>query len=151
MRSHCSPNTSSSPPTTTRSALIGTAVRAGPSAATITARASVAAATPVSDQRQLRVMPTASTIVSASTASTAQARNTETARPSSGPDTPLSMPPSVAGARAELDAELLSQPGIAVVAHVQCAAALGPAHPAQVEHAGGDRRAERPGEMMALL
>ena len=44
LRSHCSPKTSSSPPTTTRSTLIGSAVSAGPSAATITARTSGAGA-----------------------------------------------------------------------------------------------------------
>ena len=48
-----------------------------PERRTIAARASVAAATPLIAEDQLRVVPTASTIVSASTASTAQARNTE--------------------------------------------------------------------------
>ena len=43
------------------------------------------AATRQSADRQLRVVPTASTIVSASTPSTAQARNTATASPSSWP------------------------------------------------------------------
>src|SRR5437588_5689509 len=74
-RSHCSPNASRRPPTTSRKASIGIRVRAGPSAATTAASASAAAATPVSAERQPRVTPTASTIVSASTISTAQARN----------------------------------------------------------------------------
>jgi hypothetical protein len=61
--------------------------------------ASTAAAHPYSEADQLRVLPTASTSVSASTASTAQARNTETASANSGPCTmpsmaePLGRPP----------------------------------------------------------
>ncbi len=70
---------------------MGSAVRAGPSAATIAASTRVAAPTPNSAERQLRVTPTASTIVNASTASTAQARNTDTARATSCPDTLRSM------------------------------------------------------------
>src|SRR5271167_2095333 len=68
-----------------RSTAIGSAVSAGPSAATTAASATVATATPESAEDQLRVVPTASTIVSASTASTAHAKKTEIARPSSGP------------------------------------------------------------------
>ena len=49
-----------------------------------------AAPAPASAERQLRVVPTASTIVRASTASTAQARKTETASPSAWPLTPFS-------------------------------------------------------------
>ena len=81
LRSHCRPKISSRPPTARRSTSIGSDVSAGPSAATITASASAAAATPPSAEDQLRVVPTASTMVSASTASTAQARNTDTASP----------------------------------------------------------------------
>ena len=77
LRSHCRPNVSSKPPTTSRSALIGMRVSAGPSAATITASASVAAPSPVSAERQPRETPAASTIVSASTNSTALARNAD--------------------------------------------------------------------------
>lgn len=45
----------------------------------------MAAATPDSAEDQLRVLPTAKTIVNASTASTAQARKTEIARLASAP------------------------------------------------------------------
>ncbi len=75
MRNHCSPKISNSPPTTTRSASIGMVAIAGPSAPTMTARAPSAAATPHAADRQLRVTPTARTIVNASTISTAEARN----------------------------------------------------------------------------
>ena len=53
---------------------IGISDSAGPSTATMTARAASAAATPHPAERQPRVTPTASTIVSASTISTAEAR-----------------------------------------------------------------------------
>src|SRR6266404_1163212 len=59
---------------------IGISVSAGPSAATIAASTTVAAPSPVSDERQSRVMPAASTIVSASTNSTALARNADAMR-----------------------------------------------------------------------
>ena len=85
MRSHCRPKINSSPPTTTRSTSIGSEVMAGPSTATIAASASIAAPAPLIAEDQLRVLPTASTIVSASTASTVQARNTDRASPSSAP------------------------------------------------------------------
>jgi len=49
------------------------------------ARTAAAAPTPASAADQLRVCPTASTIVSASTASTAHARNTDSASPISAP------------------------------------------------------------------
>ena len=81
MRSHCSPKVSSRPPTTSRSALIGSVVSAGPRAAVTPRAPPWPRPTPVSAERQLRVTPTASTIVSASTASTAQARKTESASP----------------------------------------------------------------------
>src|SRR3954451_12343888 len=74
LRSHCSPNTSSRPPTTRRSVLIGNAVNAEPRIATMSANASRAAQTPNQVERQSRVTPTARTTVTASTASTAQAR-----------------------------------------------------------------------------
>src|SRR3954452_23399207 len=76
LRSHCRPNTSSMPPTTSRSASIGSTVRAGPRTATIAASASSAAATPASAERQPRATPAASTTVTASTPSTAHAPKT---------------------------------------------------------------------------
>src|SRR5204862_423260 len=73
LRIHCMPKTSSSAPITIRSASSGTNVTsAGPSAATTTASAKKPAPTPIRAERQPRVMPTASTIVSASTISTEQ-------------------------------------------------------------------------------
>src|SRR5262249_20783957 len=60
---------------TSRSASIGTRLSAGPSAATIAAKATTAAPTPSSGERQPRTTPSASTIVRASTISTALARN----------------------------------------------------------------------------
>src|SRR5947209_1824792 len=86
LRSHCSPNTSNRPPTATRSASIGSAVSAGPSPATTIASRPPAAPTPYSAEDQLLVEPTASTIVSASTASTALASITDRASPISVPD-----------------------------------------------------------------
>jgi hypothetical protein len=73
-RSHCIPKASRSAPTTSRSDSIGTTRSAGPSAATRAASTIVAAATPISGERQPRTTPTPSTIVSASTISTALAR-----------------------------------------------------------------------------
>src|SRR5947199_245309 len=55
-------------------------VSAGPSAATMTASASTAAAIPMSEDRHPRAMPDASTMVSASTISTALARNADRTR-----------------------------------------------------------------------
>src|SRR5205085_10394036 len=52
----------------------GNTVRAGPSAATVTASAASAAADPTSAERQSRVIPMATTMVSASTISTPLAR-----------------------------------------------------------------------------
>src|SRR5581483_879819 len=80
LRSHCSPNVSRRPPTTSRNASIGMTVSAGPSAATIAASTTTAAPTPVSEERQPRATPEASTMVSASTPSTALARNAERTR-----------------------------------------------------------------------
>src|SRR4051812_45055678 len=59
---------------------MGISVSAGPSAATTTASAAVAAPTPTSEERQPRVSPAASTIVSASTISTALARKVDAKR-----------------------------------------------------------------------
>src|SRR5262245_26121173 len=73
LRSHCSPKASSSAPTTRRSVSIGIALSAEPSATTTAASVSNPAPTPRSVDRQPRTTPTASTIVSASTASTALA------------------------------------------------------------------------------
>jgi hypothetical protein len=74
LRSHCSPNASNSAPTTRRSVPIGIEPSAGPSAATRTASTIVAAPTPIRVERQPRTTPTPSTIVYASTISTALAR-----------------------------------------------------------------------------
>jgi hypothetical protein len=62
-----------SAPTTKRSESIGISRSAGPSTATIAASTTVAGPTPTSVERQPRTTPTASTIVRASTASTALA------------------------------------------------------------------------------
>ncbi len=70
LRSHCKPKTSSSDPMINRGVLIGTAVNAGPTAATISAHARTAATMPYQVGRQPRVVPTASTMVGASTPST---------------------------------------------------------------------------------
>jgi hypothetical protein len=69
--SHWRPKISNSPPTPTLKTSIGSAVSAGPRAATIAESTTVATLTPVIVEDQLRVVPTASTIVNASTASTA--------------------------------------------------------------------------------
>src|SRR2546430_1192016 len=61
---------SSRAPTISRRLSNGSCVRAGPNAATATANATVAVTQPYSEEDQLRVLPTARTIVSASTAST---------------------------------------------------------------------------------
>src|SRR6266568_887485 len=76
LRSHCSPKTSSSAPTNSRSACSGSALTAGPSAAVMTASTTIAASRPALAERQSRAVPAASTMVVASTASTAHARNT---------------------------------------------------------------------------
>jgi hypothetical protein len=64
---------------------MGTDVKALPRPATMPASSSAPAPTPASAEGQWRVCPTAITIVSASTASTAQAKKTEIASPSSAP------------------------------------------------------------------
>ena len=61
---------------TRRRAPVGIAVSAGPRAATTTARSAMAAAAPYPADLQSRAVPAASTMVVASTASTAEARNT---------------------------------------------------------------------------
>ena len=75
MRSHCRPNTNSMRAHDEAQRVDREVASAGPSAATMTASAPSAAATPQPADRQPRVTPTASTIVSASTISTAHARN----------------------------------------------------------------------------
>ena len=75
LRSHCSPNASNSAPTTRRSVSIGIEPSAGPSAATRMPGRFRAAPAPISVERHPRTTPTPSTIVSASTISTALARN----------------------------------------------------------------------------
>src|SRR5579859_5368581 len=63
-------------PTTRRRVSIGTYLtRATPSVATISASVAAAKNAPASELRQLMVTPTTSTIVNASTNSTAEARN----------------------------------------------------------------------------
>src|SRR6201993_4261301 len=76
LRSHCSPKMASSAPTTSRSAVSGSSVIVGPSTATIAVSATRAAAMPWKVDRHSRVRPAASTMVSASIASTAQATKT---------------------------------------------------------------------------
>ena len=76
LRSHCSPKMASSAPTTSRSAVSGSSVIVGPSTATIAASTSRATAMPWKVDRHSRVRPAASTMVSASIASTAQATKT---------------------------------------------------------------------------
>src|SRR5205807_692635 len=76
LRSHCSPKMASRAPTTSRSAVSGSSVIVGPSAATITASTARAAAMPWNVDLHSRVRPAASTMVSASIASTAQATKT---------------------------------------------------------------------------
>src|SRR5258706_14587246 len=74
--SHFRPNNTRIIPTTRRRTTIGTySTSATPSVPTITARVTAAAKAPTSELRQLIVTPTTSTIVSASTNSTAEARN----------------------------------------------------------------------------
>ena len=67
---------SSRPPTTSRNASSGIAVSVGPSAATISTKTARLLATPRNAERQSRPKPAANTMVKASTASTAHARNT---------------------------------------------------------------------------
>jgi hypothetical protein len=88
LRSHCKPKISNRPPTRRRRTPIGKAVSAGPRPAITAASTREATAVPESAERQLRVLPTAKTIVNASTASTALARKTEIARLASAPLTP---------------------------------------------------------------
>src|SRR5207249_11080738 len=74
--SHFKPNRIKIIPTTRRKSLMGTHLTsATPRVAIITARVAAAAKAPSSELRQLIVMPTTSTIVNASTNSTAEARN----------------------------------------------------------------------------
>src|SRR5581483_3469340 len=80
LRSHWSPNTSRSAPTKRRRSRSGTTVSAGPSATTTTASASSAAPRPASAERHPLATPAASTIVSASTVSTALARKADRTR-----------------------------------------------------------------------
>lgn len=74
-RSQRMPNRISSTPTTNCSVVIGTSASSGPNASTSAASNARAKAAPVSAGRQLRVTPTASTMVKASTTSTKEARN----------------------------------------------------------------------------
>jgi hypothetical protein len=65
-------------PTMSWSVVIGMRPSAGPKIATNSARKIALAPAPSSDERQPRVVPTASTMVSASTHSTSEARNAAT-------------------------------------------------------------------------
>src|SRR6201996_8446045 len=76
LRSHWMPKMASSAPTNRRSTLSGIKVSAGPTAATTTASTTRASAMPWKVERHSRVRPAASTMVSASIASTAQATQT---------------------------------------------------------------------------
>src|SRR6266511_2969956 len=78
LRSHCRPNTSSSEPTTSRRAPIGTSVSAVPSAPTSTARMLRPAAAPSQVERHPRTLPTPTTMITISMTSTAAARNVVT-------------------------------------------------------------------------
>ena len=90
LRSHISPNTASRAPTTRRSTPSGNRVRAGPTAATTTASTTRAAAMPWNVERQSRVSPAARMMVSASTASTAQATKTVRTRAAAFTEPPAS-------------------------------------------------------------
>src|SRR5260221_280674 len=94
LRSHCRPKIKSKPPTTTRMKSSGRTVNVGPRRATTTPSATTAAPTPPIAEDQRRVIPTARTIASASTASTAQATNTVSASPASAPLIPATVRPS---------------------------------------------------------
>src|SRR6266540_3174781 len=86
LRSHWRPNTSSRLPTTSCSSASGSqVVSAYPAARVKAASAATAAATPERAERQLRVAPIASTMVSASTNSTKDAVKVATSRPSVTP------------------------------------------------------------------
>ena len=74
LRSQRMPNRISRTPTTNCSMVIGTSASSGPNASTSAASTASASAAPISAGRQLRVTPTASTIVKASTTSTKEAR-----------------------------------------------------------------------------
>ncbi|ESY02044.1 hypothetical protein X753_25325 [Mesorhizobium sp. LNJC399B00] len=69
------PNRTRSTPTTNCSTAMGISASSGPKASTRAASTASASAAPVSAGRQLRVTPTASTMVKASTTSTKEARN----------------------------------------------------------------------------
>src|SRR5450631_3331476 len=81
LRNHCSPKTSNRPPMTSRRLDSGTSRTSG-GPITTTSAPSVASATttPSRAERQPRVRPTASTMVSASTISTALGRKTAITR-----------------------------------------------------------------------
>src|SRR4030095_16294122 len=77
LRSHCRPKTSSSDPTTSRSAPTGTAVRAVPSATTSTASTARPPPAPSQVDRHPRTLPTPTTMITISMTSTQAARNEE--------------------------------------------------------------------------
>ena len=79
-RSHCRPKTSRKAPTTSRRASSGITVNAGPEGGDDRRQGDDRGSDPASEERQPRARPAASTIVSASTISTALARNAERTR-----------------------------------------------------------------------
>src|ERR1700676_2022175 len=81
LRNHCSPNTSSRPPITSRRVANGTSrISGGPTTTTRAASAASATTTPSMAERQPPGRPTANTMVRASTISTALARKTAITR-----------------------------------------------------------------------
>src|ERR1700678_3439834 len=78
LRNHCSPKINRMPPITVRSTGSGMCVSSGPTAATRAAKSTNAPSAPAIPRRQPAVAPTATTIVRASTTSTAQAKKTPT-------------------------------------------------------------------------
>ena len=78
LRSQRMPKSSRRMPTMSWSVVIGMRPSAGPKIATSSARKIALAPAPSSEERQPRVVPTASTMVSASTHSTSEARNAAT-------------------------------------------------------------------------
>jgi hypothetical protein len=78
LRNHCKPNTSNRAPTIKRSGPIGTWRSAAPSTTTTTASTANPEAAPMTVERQPRVAPTPTTMVTISITSTAEAKNVVT-------------------------------------------------------------------------
>ncbi len=90
LRSQVSPKTNSNPPTATRKTEIDKCEIAGPKIAMMATRVTNPVMTPRSADFQSRAVPTARTMVTASTASTAQAKKTEINKASDAPNTSTS-------------------------------------------------------------